>query len=139
MLGTVILPGTALAGLAAHAAALAGTPHLAELTLQAPLVLPPDGSALRLQVTAGPPDPDGHRPLAIHTQPANPGQRTRTRPGPATPPAPPPQPRTTGPGQTGLGLGQHLAPARRRSPSAWTACMTSSPPPDSTTGPPSAA
>ena len=70
VLGTVILPGTALASLAAHAAATAGTPHLAELTLQAPLILPPDGGALRLQVTAGAPGPDGHRPLAIHTRPA---------------------------------------------------------------------
>ena len=72
VLGTVIVPGTALAGLAGHAGVLAGTPHLAELTLQAPLVLPSDGSALRLQVTAGPPDQDGHRPLTIHTQPATP-------------------------------------------------------------------
>ena len=70
--GTVIVPGTALADLAAHAATLAGTPHLAELTLQAPLTLPDDGSALRLQVTADPPGPDGHRPITIHTQPAGP-------------------------------------------------------------------
>ena len=69
VLGTVILPGTALADLALHAANQAGTSHLAELTLQAPLILPQDGKALRLQVTAGPPDPDGHRDLSIHTQP----------------------------------------------------------------------
>ena len=73
VLGTVILPGTALADLAIHAGALAGTPHLAELTLQAPLILPPDGTALRLHVTARPPAPDGHRPLTIHTQPASTG------------------------------------------------------------------
>ena len=70
--GTVIVPGTALADLAAHAASLAGTPHLAELTLQAPLIPPGDGGALRLQVTAAPPGPDGHRPITIHTQPASP-------------------------------------------------------------------
>jgi acyl transferase domain-containing protein/acyl carrier protein len=72
ILGTIILPGTALASLAAHAATLAGTPHLAELTLQAPLILPPDGGGLRLQVTAGASGPDGHRALAIHTRPAIP-------------------------------------------------------------------
>ena len=71
--GTVIVPGTALADLALHAAARAGTPRLAELTLQAPLALPPDGGTLRLQVTAGPPGPGGHRSLAIHTQPASTG------------------------------------------------------------------
>ena len=70
--GTVIVPGTALADLALHAATLAGTPHLAELTLQAPLTLPPDGGALRLQVTAGPPATDGRRHVTIHTQPASP-------------------------------------------------------------------
>ena len=70
VLDTVIVPGTALASLAAHAAATAGTPHLTELTLHAPLTLPPDGAALRLHVTAGPAAADGHRPLAIHTRPA---------------------------------------------------------------------
>ena len=78
VLGTVILPGTALADLALHAASQAGTPHLAELTLQAPLALPQDGEALRLQVTAGPADPDGHRDLSIHTQP--PGTDTEPHP-----------------------------------------------------------
>ena len=68
--GTTLLPGTALADLAAHAAATAGTPHLAELTLQAPLTLPSDGTALRLHVTVGPPDQGGHRPITIHTQPS---------------------------------------------------------------------
>ena len=76
--GTAIMPGTALAGLALHAAARAGTPHLAELTLHAPLALPPDHSAVRLQVTAGPPGPDGHRPLTIHTQPAATGPDSDT-------------------------------------------------------------
>ena len=78
--GTVIMPGTALADLALHAAARAGTPRLAELTLQAPLALPPDGGTLRLQVTAGPPGPGGHRPLAIHTQPASTGPDSDTGP-----------------------------------------------------------
>ena len=78
--GTIIMPGTALADLALHAAARAGTPRLAELTLQAPLALPPDGGTLRLQVTAGPPGPGGHRPLAIHTQPASTGPDSDTGP-----------------------------------------------------------
>ena len=65
---TAILPGTALADLAVHVAVTAGVPHLDELTLHTPLALPP-GTALRLQVSAGPPGPAGHRHLAIHTQP----------------------------------------------------------------------
>ena len=65
---TVILPGTTLADLAVHVAVAAGVPQLAELTAHTPLALPA-GTALRLQVTAGPPSPAGHRHLAIHSQP----------------------------------------------------------------------
>ncbi|MGW2186577.1 SDR family NAD(P)-dependent oxidoreductase [Streptomyces sp. NPDC001719] len=52
VLGTVLLPGTALVDLAIRAGDLVGRPVLEELTLQAPLVLPRRG-AVRLQVTAG--------------------------------------------------------------------------------------
>ena len=65
---TVILPGTTLAGLAIHVAMAAGVQQLAELTVHTPLALPV-GTALRLQVSAGPPGPAGHRYVAIHTQP----------------------------------------------------------------------
>ena len=114
--GTAIMPGTALAGLALHAAARAGTPHLAELTLHAPLALPPDHSAVRLQVTAGPPGPDGHRPLTIHTQPAATGPDsdtsqpwTRHATGTATPT---PDNNDQDPDQDWDWAARHLAPAR---------------------------
>ncbi|WP_367127946.1 SDR family NAD(P)-dependent oxidoreductase [Saccharothrix sp. HUAS TT1] len=60
----VLLPGAALAELALAAGAYAGHPHLAELTLSAPLVL---GSA-QLQVAVGPPE-SGRRPVTIHSRP----------------------------------------------------------------------
>jgi acyl transferase domain-containing protein/NADPH:quinone reductase-like Zn-dependent oxidoreductase len=65
---TVILPGTTLADLAVHVAAVAGVPQLTELSMHTPLARPA-GAALRLQVSAGPPGFAGHRHLAIHSQP----------------------------------------------------------------------
>ncbi|MDG4810890.1 SDR family NAD(P)-dependent oxidoreductase [Micromonospora sp. WMMD1120] len=62
--GTVLLPGTALVDLAVTAGRHAGTPDLAELTLEAPLVLPESGS-VRVQVTVGEPDGDGRRPIGV--------------------------------------------------------------------------
>ncbi|MGK5638145.1 type I polyketide synthase [Streptomyces sp. URMC 126] len=67
--GTVLLPGTALVELAAHAGGQAGCDTLEELTLQAPLVLPPSG-AVDVQVRLGTPDTDGRRPVGIHSRPA---------------------------------------------------------------------
>ncbi|MCF3123072.1 SDR family NAD(P)-dependent oxidoreductase [Streptomyces arenae] len=64
VLGTVLLPGTALVDLALHAGGLVGLPVLDELTLQAPLVLPAD-TAVHLQVAAR---PDGT--VEIHSRPA---------------------------------------------------------------------
>ncbi|OON68948.1 polyketide synthase dehydratase domain-containing protein, partial [Streptomyces tsukubensis] len=52
VMGNVLLPGTAFAELALHAGQQAGLPHLAELTLYAPLVLAED-SVTRLQVQLG--------------------------------------------------------------------------------------
>ncbi|MEU0523243.1 type I polyketide synthase [Streptomyces niveus] len=52
VLGTTLLPGTALVDLAIRAGDLVGLPVLEELTLQAPLVLPAAG-AVKLQVAAG--------------------------------------------------------------------------------------
>ncbi|MFB8351356.1 SDR family NAD(P)-dependent oxidoreductase [Streptomyces niveus] len=52
VLGTTLLPGTALVDLAIRAGDLVGLPALEELTLQAPLVLPAAG-AVKLQVAAG--------------------------------------------------------------------------------------
>ncbi|WP_433262056.1 SDR family NAD(P)-dependent oxidoreductase [Actinosynnema sp. CS-041913] len=60
----ILFPGTAFAELALTAGAHASCPHLAELTLAAPLVL---GTA-QLQVTVGAPD-SGRRPVTIHARP----------------------------------------------------------------------
>ncbi|MGK5728286.1 SDR family NAD(P)-dependent oxidoreductase [Streptomyces sp. URMC 124] len=51
VLGTVLLPGAALVGLAVRAGDLTGRPVLEELTLEAPLVIPRRG-AVQLQVVA---------------------------------------------------------------------------------------
>ncbi|MFI8952061.1 SDR family NAD(P)-dependent oxidoreductase [Streptomyces sp. NPDC053750] len=91
VLGTTLLPGTGLVELAIRAGDEAGAPHLEELTLQAPLTLPADGTALALQVTVGPADTTGSRPVGIHTRPENSdGDWTRHATGhlTASPPAP---------------------------------------------------
>ncbi|OYP10584.1 beta-ketoacyl synthase [Streptomyces sp. FBKL.4005] len=89
VLGTVLVPGAALVDLALHAGRLTGRPVLDELTLQAPLVLPPD-TAVHLQVAAG---ADGT--VEIHSRaenaPADEGwtrHATGTLTGPAVPPPP---------------------------------------------------
>ncbi|MBT2386264.1 SDR family NAD(P)-dependent oxidoreductase [Streptomyces sp. ISL-11] len=68
VLGTVLLPGTALVDLAVRAADEVGCGHLDELTLGAPLVLPAQG-AVRLQVVVGGPDAAGRRPVTIYSRP----------------------------------------------------------------------
>ncbi|HTF53703.1 MAG TPA: SDR family NAD(P)-dependent oxidoreductase, partial [Pseudonocardia sp.] len=65
--GTVLLPGTAFVELAVRAGFQAGCPRLEELTLAAPLVLPPDG-AVRLQVIVSAPDERGHRAVEVYGQ-----------------------------------------------------------------------
>ncbi|MEU9291971.1 type I polyketide synthase, partial [Streptomyces sp. NPDC048275] len=65
--GTAVLPGTAFAELVLHAGARVGCDHLEELTLQAPFVLPEQGSAT-VQVTVGAPDGEGRRPVTVHTR-----------------------------------------------------------------------
>ncbi|MEU5130509.1 SDR family NAD(P)-dependent oxidoreductase, partial [Streptomyces mobaraensis] len=68
VLGTTLLPGTALLELALHAGDHTGTPHVEELTLQAPLALSPDAHTdLRVEVNA--PDAAGHRALTVHSRP----------------------------------------------------------------------
>jgi NADPH:quinone reductase-like Zn-dependent oxidoreductase/acyl carrier protein len=66
--GDILLPGTALADLAAVAAERAGCPRIAELILERPLVLPADGEVM-VQVTAGAAAPDGTRPVTVHSRP----------------------------------------------------------------------
>jgi acyl transferase domain-containing protein len=65
--GQVLLPGTAFVELAARAAAEAGCGVVAELTMQAPLILP-DKGGVDVQVRAGEPDDAGRRPVAVHAR-----------------------------------------------------------------------
>ncbi|MET9101049.1 type I polyketide synthase [Streptomyces antibioticus] len=90
--GTVIVPGTALLELARRAGEETGTDVVAELVVQAPLVLPPSGT-VRVQVEVGGPGPDGGRdavirsraPGAAWTRHATATLVARTGPGPAAP------------------------------------------------------
>ncbi|MPY48493.1 type I polyketide synthase [Streptomyces acidicola] len=63
--GTVVVPGTAFVELALQAGDRAGCGRLAELTLQAPLVLPPDGGVI-VQITVEPPATDSGEARALH-------------------------------------------------------------------------
>ncbi|SEO46972.1 type I polyketide synthase [Amycolatopsis saalfeldensis] len=65
--GAALFPGTAFVELAVRAGDEAGCGHLDELTLSAPLILPPRG-AVRLQVVAGAADESGRRSLGIYSQ-----------------------------------------------------------------------
>ncbi|MFG2866072.1 SDR family NAD(P)-dependent oxidoreductase, partial [Streptomyces sioyaensis] len=67
--GTLLFPGTGFLELALQACARTGAGHLEELTLQAPLVVPEDGT-VQLQLTVGDPDESGRRPLSVHSRPA---------------------------------------------------------------------
>ena len=67
--GTVLLPGAAFADLALYAATYTDSPHLDELTLQAPLVLPEDG-AVSLHLLLGAPDAETRRrSVTVHSRP----------------------------------------------------------------------
>ncbi|MFF8838690.1 SDR family NAD(P)-dependent oxidoreductase [Streptomyces sp. NPDC015130] len=71
VLGSVLLPGTAMVELAAHAAESAGLRDVRELTLLEPLVLPEHGG-VELRVTVGEPggEPagDGARSVSLHSR-----------------------------------------------------------------------
>jgi acyl transferase domain-containing protein/acyl carrier protein len=67
-LGTPLLPGSAFVDLALTAAARLGCDRLDELVLRTPLILPAQG-ALRCQLTIGPADESGRRPLTFHSRP----------------------------------------------------------------------
>ncbi len=70
--GSVLLPGTAFVELALQAAQGVGAETIAELTLQAPLVLPETG-AVAIQVKVGQPgDEPGLHPISIHSRPQAP-------------------------------------------------------------------
>ncbi|MBA0052498.1 SDR family NAD(P)-dependent oxidoreductase [Streptomyces sp. AJS327] len=76
VLGTTLLPGSALVELAVRAGDEAGCGRLRELVLQSPLVLPERGG-VRLQVVLGAADEDCARTVSIHS---------RTEHGPADEP-----------------------------------------------------
>ncbi|MFF1908471.1 SDR family NAD(P)-dependent oxidoreductase [Kitasatospora sp. NPDC058218] len=79
VLGTTVVPGTALLELAFQAADRAGCGRVEELTLHAPLVLPDEG-AVSLQVVVGAPDEAGRRPVSLHSHPAGaPAEQPWTR------------------------------------------------------------
>ncbi|MFD5390777.1 acyltransferase domain-containing protein, partial [Streptomyces sp. NPDC127074] len=69
VLDTVLLPGTAFAELALHAAARTGCDQVSELTLHAPLVIP-QGEAIDVQIAVAAPDHTGERPITVHSRPA---------------------------------------------------------------------
>jgi acyl transferase domain-containing protein/acyl carrier protein len=84
--GSIVLPGTAFLELARHLGAQVGCERVDELTLLAPLVLA-DDAATTIQVSAGPADDAGNRPVEVHSQ-AEGGTWTRHATGvlaPATP------------------------------------------------------
>ncbi|MBW1600456.1 SDR family NAD(P)-dependent oxidoreductase, partial [Streptomyces sp. JJ38] len=68
VLGTVLVPGTALVDLALAAGRELGCPVLDELVLEAPLVLG-DEDAAQVQLTVGPAGADGRRELAVYSRP----------------------------------------------------------------------
>ncbi|WP_131763852.1 type I polyketide synthase, partial [Actinomadura fibrosa] len=138
VMDSVLLPGSAFVELALQAARRARCDHLAELTLESPLVLAPD-TAVDLQVVVGPPDGAGLRPVSVHSRPAAAGEAdepawTRHATGllspepPAAAPAaiegawPPPgaEPIATGDPYDALAaLGHEYGPATRALTAAW--------------------
>ncbi|MBL1102794.1 SDR family NAD(P)-dependent oxidoreductase, partial [Streptomyces coffeae] len=67
VLGTVLVPGTALVDMALTAGRELGCAALDDLVLEAPLVLT-DTDGVRVQLTVGPADADGRRELAIYSR-----------------------------------------------------------------------
>ncbi|MFD3685507.1 type I polyketide synthase [Nocardiopsis sp. NPDC058631] len=67
---TVLLPGTGFLELALNAGDRVGAPHVEELVVQAPLVLPARG-AVQIQVTVDPADGQGRRALTVHSRAAS--------------------------------------------------------------------
>ncbi|WP_394620181.1 SDR family NAD(P)-dependent oxidoreductase [Lentzea sp. JNUCC 0626] len=67
VLGTVLLPGTAVLELALRAGEQAGCDRVEELTLEAPLILGDDG--VQVQLSVGAPDEDDRRTVSLHSRP----------------------------------------------------------------------
>ncbi|MFF7125260.1 SDR family NAD(P)-dependent oxidoreductase, partial [Streptomyces sp. NPDC008240] len=69
VMGSVLVPGTALLELAVRAADELGCGTVEELTLAAPLTLSGAGGAAQVQVGVGAPDASGRRTLTVHSRP----------------------------------------------------------------------
>ncbi|WP_307806574.1 SDR family NAD(P)-dependent oxidoreductase, partial [Streptomyces sp. FH025] len=67
--GAVLLPGTGFVELAVRAGDQVGCGLLEELTLQAPLVLPADGSGVQVQVVLAEADAEGRRAIEVFSRP----------------------------------------------------------------------
>ncbi|MEV4744718.1 type I polyketide synthase, partial [Streptomyces sp. NPDC049555] len=68
VMGSVLVPGTALVELALRAGGEAGCTVVEELTLAAPLVLPEQGAGVQVQVWVGEADETGRRAVTIHSR-----------------------------------------------------------------------
>jgi acyl transferase domain-containing protein/acyl carrier protein len=68
--GTVLLPGSAFLELALCAGSHCEAAQVKELTMQAPLLVPEEGS-VALRATVSGPDADGERQLLIHSRPSS--------------------------------------------------------------------
>ncbi|WUI00895.1 SDR family NAD(P)-dependent oxidoreductase [Spirillospora sp. NBC_00431] len=68
VMGTVVLPGTAMVELALHAAHRTGCDHIEELTHQVPLTVPRQGG-IQLQVLVGEAEENDARPVSVHSRP----------------------------------------------------------------------
>ncbi|MEW9521744.1 SDR family NAD(P)-dependent oxidoreductase [Streptomyces tubercidicus] len=68
--GTAVVPGTAFLDLAVLAGDRADCPHIADLTLVSPLILP-EQDAMYLQAVLGTDDGQGHRPFTVHARPTD--------------------------------------------------------------------
>ncbi|WP_329362504.1 SDR family NAD(P)-dependent oxidoreductase [Streptomyces sp. NBC_00669] len=112
LLGTPVLPATALVDLALHAAGHAGCDTLRELTVELPLAVTGDGSTA-LRVVVDGPRPDGSRPVSVHSRPDADPDAPWTRhasgvvEGPQAPEPPAPRPAADWPpvGAVPVGLG----------------------------------
>ncbi|MFI7221479.1 type I polyketide synthase, partial [Micromonospora maritima] len=78
VLGTVLLPGTALVEMASWSGRAVDTAHVTELVLEAPLVVPPTGG-VDLRIRVGAADDDGCRPVSVHSHLDDGGDAPGTR------------------------------------------------------------
>ena len=135
--GTTILPGTALLEMARHAGDLVGAGHVAELVVEAPLVVPATG-AVQVQVTVEATAPDvrdGRREVVVHAREQGPDGAPWTRHAAGTLTAEP----TASAARPGDAPRRTSSPGHQRGPSRSTcrASTTPSPPGASATDPPS--